>query len=91
MCGRLDVDRLMSEIPATLFNEWWGFYSIEPEPAQRITDHIIKLICVVAAGLGLKLNDNDLYIRYGETENERIERKMRAFNRKMSQQTPTRK
>jgi len=91
MCGRLDVDELMNEIPATLFNEWWGFYLLEPEPARRITDYIVRLISVVAAGAGLKLNNDDLVIRYGETDDERMVRKMLSFNSRMASQSQTRK
>ena len=88
MCGRLDVDKLMDEIPATLFNEWWGFCSLEPEPARKITDYLVKLMSVIAAGFGMKLSSDDLVIRYGESDDERMLRKMMAFNHRMAAQSP---
>lgn len=48
MSGRVDVDQMLTEIPARLFNEWLAYYRVEPFGEERADLRIAQLTAVTA-------------------------------------------
>lgn len=67
MCGRADVDQLLSEISTGQFSEWVAYWSLEPESSDRICYYLMQLTAYVySIGGGKKnLNIDDFRINFG--------------------------
>lgn len=92
--GRLDVDKLMSEIPAPLFTEWLAFEILEPTDGTRISEYLLQLTLYVVSFLTGRVEEyEDFHIEFGkdfarEFNAEEVEIKLKSALASMTSRFP---
>ena len=60
MCGRIDVDAMLEEMPNQLFEEWVAYDSVEPWGSESVKRVIANGAALIANVLGAKIEPEQI-------------------------------